>query len=254
MPPDQLLLYAVLMPAAAGIAVLLLPSSPWARIVGDGAPFSRRQPWLAGAACASGLCVSLVVTDGWPWASAWSSWKLMYASAAVVSVAAALICIRGVPRAETIALAAAAAVLWYRVPEARELGVRAAAAVVAACVAVIVWRCAQRAPVWSAAVASVQALALAGIIGSSGSSKVAAAAAALALTLAAGSVAARMSRTFSCAAASALASGGLGVALALYGRGYHGDAVAPWIWWSMSALPGALCLPWALAPAARRHA
>ena len=254
MPPDQLLLYAVLMPAAAGIAVLLLPSSPWARVVGDGAPAQRRHPWLAGAACAVALCVSLVVTDGWPWSSAWSSWKLIYASAAVVSVAAALTCIRGVPRAETIALAAAAAVLWYRVPEARELGVRATAAAAAAAVAVTVWRSAQRAPTWSIAAAAVQALALSGMIGSSGSSKVAAAAAAVGLTLAAGAVATRVSRTFSCGAGAALASGGIGVALALYGRGYHGDTVAPWIWLSAAALPAALCIPWALMPAVRRHA
>lgn len=254
MSPDQLLLFAVLMPAAAGIAVQLLPASPWARVVGDAAPLERRQAWLAGAACAVALCVSLVVTDGWPWSSAWSSWKLIYASAAVVSVAAALVCIRGVPRAETIALAAAAAVLWYRVPEARELGVRAVAAAGAAAVAVTVWRSAQRAPAWSAAASTVQALALAGLIGSSGSSKVAAASAALAFTLAAGAVATRMSRTFSCAAAASLASGGIGVALALYGRGYHGDSVAPWIWWSAAALPAALCIPWALMPALRRHA
>jgi len=254
MPPDQLFLYAVLMPAAAGVAVLLLPASPWARVVGDAAPAERRQAWLAGAACAAALCASLVVTDGWPWSSAWSSWKLIYASAAVVSVAAALVCIRGVPGAETIALAAAAAVLWYRVPEARELGVRAVAAAGAAAVAVTVWRSAQRAPTWSVAAAAVQALALSGLIGSSGSSKVAAAAAALALTLAVGAVATRVSRTFSCAAAASLASGGVGVALALYGRGYHGDSVAPWIWWSVAALPAALCIPWALMPALRRHA
>ena len=253
MPPDQLFLYAVLMPAAAGIAALLLPASPWARVVGDAAPLERRQAWLAGAACAVALCASLVVTDGLPWSAAWSSWKLIYASAAVVSVAAALVCIRGVPRAETIALAAAAAVLWYRVPEARELGVRAVAAAGAAAVAVTVWRGAQRAPAWSVAAAAVQALALSGLIGSSGSSKVAAAAAALALTLAAGAVATRVSRTFSCAAAASLASGGMGVALALYGRGYHGDSVAPWIWWSVAALPAALCIPWALMPAVRRH-
>lgn len=254
MPPDQLFLYAVLMPAAAGIAALLLPASPWARVVGDAAPLERRQAWLAGAACAVALCVSLVVTDGLPWSAAWSSWKLIYASAAVVSVAAALVCIRGVPRAETIALAAAAAVLWYRVPEARELGVRAVAAAGAAAVAVTVWRGAQRVPAWSVAAAAVQALALSGLIGSSGSSKVATAAAALALTLAAGAVATRVSRTFSCAAAASLASGGMGVALALYGRGYHGDSVAPWIWWSVAALPAALCIPWALMPAVRRHA
>lgn len=254
MPPDQLLLYAVLMPAAAGIAVLLWPSSPWARVVGDAAPVSRRQPWLAGAACAMALCVSLAVTDGWPWASAWSSWKSIYASSLVMSVAAALICIRGVPRAETIALAAAAAVLWYRVPEARDLGVRAVAAVVAASVAVVVWRGAQRAPAWSTAGAAAQAMVLAALVGTCGSSKVAAAAAALALTLAAGAIASRVSRSFSSASAAALASGGLGVALALYGRGYHGDAIAPWIWWSVAALPAALCLPWALTPAPRRHA
>lgn len=254
MPPDQLVLYAVLMPAAAGIAVLLWPSSPWARVVGDAAPVSRRHPWLAGAACGIALCTSLVVTDGWPWVSAWSSWKLIYASALVVSVAAALICVRGVPPAETIALAAAAAVLWYRVPEARDLGVRAVAAAVAASVALVVWRGAQRAPAWGTAVAAAQAMVLAALVGSTGSSKCAAAAASLALTLVAGSVASCVSRSFSSAGAAALASGGLGVALALYGRGYHGDTIAPWIWWSVAALPAALCLPWALAPAVRRHA
>lgn len=252
MPPDQLFLYAVLMPAAAGIAVLLLPASPWARVAGDTAPAVRRQSWLAGAGCAVALFMSLVVTDGWPWSSSWSSWKLIHASAAIVAGAGMLICIRGVPRPETIALAAAAAVLWYRVPEARELGVRAVAAAVAAAVAVTVWRGAQRAPAWSAAVAAAQALALAGLIGSSGSSKVAAAAAALAITLVAGTIATRVSRTFSCAAGASLACGGFGVALALYGRGYHGDTVAPWIWWSVAALPAALCLPYALMPAARK--
>jgi hypothetical protein len=254
MPPDELLLYAVLMPAAAAVAVLLLPSAPWARVAGDAAPVARREPWLAGAACAVALCASLVITDGWPWLSAWSSWKLIYASAGVVSAAAAVVCIRGVPRAETVALAAAAAVLWYRVPEARDIGVRVIAAAVAAAVGLCVWRSAQRAPAWSTAASAMQALALAGLIGSSGSSKVAAAAAALALTLVAGTVAARVSRTFSCGACAALTGGGLGAALALYGRGYHGDTVAPWIWWSVAAMPGALCLPWALAPTVRKPA
>lgn len=198
--------------------------------------------------------MSLVVTDGWPWSAAWSSWKLIYASAAIVAVAAAVTCIRGVPRAETVALACAAAVLWYRVPEARELGVRAVAAALAAGVGIAVWRGAQRAPALACAAASIQSLALAGAIGSSGSSKVAAATAALAITLAAGAVAARISRTFSCAAAAALASGGLGVALALYGRGYHGEKVYPWIWWALAALPAVLCIPWAIKPTVRRPA
>lgn len=254
MSPDQLLLFAVLMPAAAGIAVLLMPSSPWARVEAEPAASERRHAWLAGAACAAALCMSLVVTDGWPWSAAWSSWKLIYASAAIVAVAASLICIRGVPRAETVALACAAAVLWYRVPEARELGVRAVSAAAAAAVGLAVWRGAQRAPAWACAAAAIQSLALAGMIGSSGSSKVAAAAAALAITLAAGAVAARISRTFSCAAAAALASGGLGAALALYGRGYHGEQIGTWIWLAVAALPAALCLPWALMPSVRRPA
>jgi hypothetical protein len=92
---------------------------------------------------------------------------------------------------------------------------------------------------------------LAGLVGSSGSSKVAAASAAVAVTLSVGAVATRASRTFSCASAAALASGGIGVALALYGRGYHGN-IAGWVWWGVAALPGALCLPWALAPGVTR--
>lgn len=253
MPPDQLFLYAVLMPASAAIALLMLPSSPWARIDSGGDSRARRHAWISGVACAAALSISLVVTDGWPWASAWSSWKGIYWSAAIMAVAAAVVCIRGVPRAETIALAAAAAVLWYRVPEAREMGVRALAAGFAAAVALVVWRCARRAPAWCCAAAAVQLLALSGLIGSSGSSKVAAAAAAVAITLAVGAVATRASRTFSCAAAAALASGAFGVALALYGRGYH-DSVASWIWWIVAALPAALCLPWALMPGVRRPA
>jgi hypothetical protein len=245
MPPDQLLLFAVLMPASAGIALLMLPASPWARVGGESRLAQRRHAWLSGAACASALCASLVVTDAWPWASAWSSWKLIYVSAAIIAVAGAATAVRGVPRAETIALSAAAAVLWYRVPEAREIHVRIVAAAVAAAVAWLVWRGARRAPAWSCAAASIQACALAALLGSNGSSKVAAAAAALALTLGAGAVAMRASRTFSCAAAAALSCGGLGVALALYGRGYH-DNVHEWIWWAVAALPAALCLPWAL--------
>jgi hypothetical protein len=53
------------------------------------------------------------------------------------------------------------------------------------------------------------------------------------------------------ALAAALASGGMGVALALHGRGYHVN-IAGWAWWGVAALPGALCLPWALAPGVRR--
>lgn len=253
MAPDQLLLYALLMPAAAGIVLLLLPSTPWARHDGDAIGSPRREPWLAGAACAMALCMSLAVTDGWPWASAWSSWKLVYASAAIVAVAGALATMRGVLRGETVALAAAAAVLWYRVPEARELPVRVSAAALAALVAFAMWRCARSAPAWCAIVAAAQALALAALIGSSGSSKVAAAAGAVALTLAAGAVATRASRGFSCGAGAALASGGLGVALALYGRGYH-DSIPAWIWWSVAAAPAALCAPWAVVPASRRAA
>lgn len=253
MPPDQLFLYALLMPAAAGIVLLLLPSAPWARHERDATGAQRRDPWLSGAACALAMCASLAVTDGWPWASAWSSWKLIYASAAIVALAGALAAMRGVPRGETVALAAAAAVLWYRVPEARELPVRVSAAALAALVAFTMCRCARRAPAWCAAVAAAQALALAGLIGSSGSSKVAAAAGAVALTLAAGAVATRVSRGFMCGAGAALASGGLGVALALYGRGYH-DNIPSWIWWGMAAAPAALCAPWAIAPASRRAA
>lgn len=253
MAPDQLFLYAVLMPALAGVVVLLLPASPWARACGDAQGSERRDAWLSGAACAAALCMSLVVTDGWPWASAWSSWKLIYASAAVMAVAGAAIAVRGVPRSETIALAAAAAVLWYRVPGAKDIGVRALAAALAAAVALVVWRCARRAPVWCCAAAALQSFVLAGIIGASGSSKVAAASAAVGIALAAGAVAMRASRTFSCTAGAALASGGFGVALALYGRGYH-DSVASWIWWSVAALPAALCLPSALVPSVRRRA
>lgn len=251
MPPDELFLYALLMPAAAGIALLMLPSAPWARMDSNARSAERTHAWLSGAACAAALSASLVVTDGWPWASAWSSWKGIYWSAAIVSVAAAVVCIRGVPRSETVALAAAAAVLWYRVPGARDVGVRALAAALAAAVALAVWRSARRAPAWCCSAAALQLLVLAGLIGSSGSSKVAAASAATAVTLAAGAVATRASRTFSCAAAAALASGGFGVALALYGRGYH-DSVASWIWWSAAALPAALCLPWAIMPGARK--
>jgi len=253
MPPDQLFLFAVLMPASAGIALLMLPSSPWARIDGEEQRVRRRHAWLSGVACATALCVSLVVTDGWPWASAWSSWKLIYLSAAIVAVAGAAVSVRGVPRAETVALAAAAAVLWYRVPEARDITVRIVAAAVAAAVAWCVWRGARRAPSWSCVAAAVQASALAGILGSCGSSKVAAAAAAVAVTLGAGAVATRASRTFSCAATAALTCGGLGVALALYGRGYH-DNVPQWMWWAVAALPAALCMPWAVRPGARSDA
>ncbi|MBU3729404.1 MAG: hypothetical protein FGM37_09195 [Phycisphaerales bacterium] len=195
--------------------------------------------------------MSLVVTDGWPWTAAWSSWKLIYLSAAIVAAAAAVVCIPRVPSAATIALAAAAALLWYRVPEAKDVGVRAIAAILAAGVAVVVWRSASRVPVWCCAASALQLLVLAGLLGSSGSSKVAAASAAVAVTLSAGAVATRLSRTFSCASAAALASGGIGVALALYGRGYH-DNLAAWMWWSVAALPGALCIPWALASGPRR--
>lgn len=250
MSPDQLLLYALLMPAAAGVALLMLPSSPWARVEGEAQSGARREAWLSAAGCALALCMSLVVTDGWPWLAAWSSWKLIYLSAAIIAVAGAAVCVRGVPRAETVALAAAAAVLWYRVPEAREIGTRAAAAALAAAVALCMWRCARRAPAWCCVAAAIQSLALAGALGSSGSSKVAAAAGALAVTLLTGAVATRASRTFSCAAAASLAGGGCGVALALYGRGYH-DTVAPWIWWSLAALPAILCMPWAIARGTR---
>lgn len=253
MPPDQLLLYALLMPAASGIVLLLLPSAPWARTEHDAVRGQRREPWLSGAACAIAVCASLAVTDGLPWASAWSSWKLLYASAAIIAVAGALAAARGTPRGEMVALAAAAAVLWYRVPGARELPVRVSAAALAALVAFMMCRCARRAPAWCAIVAAAQALALAGLIGSSGSSKVAAAAGALALTLAAGALAARASRGFSCGAAAALAAGGLGAAFALYGRGYH-DNIPSWIWWSVAAAPAALCAPWASTPAPRRAA
>lgn len=253
MTPDQLFLRAVLMPACAGVVLLLAPSSPWARVADRAALDGRRESWLSGAACALAVCMSLVVTDGWPWSAAWSSWKLIYASAAIVAAAGAAVAVRGVPRGETVALAAAAAVLWYRVPEARELGVRVMAAAVAAAIALGVWRCARRAPAWASSAAAIQALVLSSIMGASGSSKVAAAAAALALTLATGAVAMRVSRTFSCASGAALASGGLGVALALYGRGYH-EGIAGWIWWGVAALPAVLCLPWALAPGARRTA
>lgn len=253
MPPDQLFLYAVLMPASAAVVLLMLPASPWARVDSGVPGMARRHAWLSGAACAMAVCASLVVTDGWPWASTWSSWKQIYWSAAIVAAAGAVISVRGVPRSETIALAAAAAVLWYRVPGARDIGVRALAAALAALVAIAVWRGARRAPAWCCAVVALQAFALAGLIGSSGSSKVAAASAALAITLVTGAVGTRASRTFSCAAAAALAAGGLGVALALYGRGYH-DNVAAWIWWSVAALPGAMCLPWAIMPGMRRPA
>jgi len=244
MTPDQLALYAVLMPAAVAIAVLLIPVVRWRRAGDQSYPVARRQAWLSGAACATALSMSLVVTDGWPWEAAWSSWKLLYLSAAIVAAAAAVICIPRVPVAATIALAAAAAVLWYSVPEAKEIGVRTLAASLAAGVAIAVWRCASRAPAWCCAASALQFLIFAGLIGSSGSSKVAAASAAVAVTLSAGAVATRAFRTFSCAAAAALASGGIGVALALYGRGYH-DNLAGWIWWSAAALPGALCIPWA---------
>jgi hypothetical protein len=253
MPPDQLLLFAVLMPACAGIVLLMLPSSPWARIGGDARDAGRRHAWLSGVALATALCMSLVVTDGWPWASAWSSWKLIYVSAAVIAVAGAAVSVRGVPRTETIALAAAAAVLWYRVPEARDIPVRIVAAAVAAAVAWCVWRGARSAPALSCAAAAVQACVLAGLLGSCGSSKVAAAAAAVAVTLGAGAVATRASRTFSCAAAAALVCGGCGVALALYGRGYH-DSVQQWVWWAVAALPAALCMPWALKRGSRADA
>lgn len=253
MPPDQLLLYAMLMPAAGGIVLLLLPLAPWARDEHDVTQSQRREPWLSGAAFGIAMCASLAVTDGWPWASAWSSWKLLYASAAIIAVAGAFASLRGVPRNETVALAAAAAVLWYRVPEARELPVRMSAAALASLVAFTMCRCARRAPAWCAIVAAAQALALAGLVGSSGSSKVAAAAGAVALTLASGAIATRVSRGFSCGAGAALASGGLGVALALYGRGYH-DSIPSWVWWSVAAVPVALCAPWAITPASRRAA
>ncbi len=245
MPPDQLLLFAVLMPASAGIVLLMLPASPWARIDDETREGQRRHAWLSGTACAAALCLSLAVTDGWPWASAWSSWKLIYVSSAIVALAGAAVAVRRVPRTETIALAAAAAALWYRVPEAREIPVRIVAASVAAAVAWCVWRGARRVPAWSCAAAAIQACALAGLLGSNGSSKVAAAAAALAVTLVAGAVATRASRTFSCGAAAALSCGGFGVALALYGRGYH-ESIHEWIWWSVAVLPAVLCLPWAL--------
>lgn len=274
MPPDQLLLYAILMPAAAAAVLLLLPSAPWARghlptgssategehgpagalrsaiARGSGGSPGRQDSWTAGAAFALAVCASLVVTDGWPWSSTWSSWKQIYVAAGIVALAGALAHIRLVARAETIALAAAAAVLWYRVPEARDIGTRAIAAAAAACVATSMWRCGRRAPAWTCVAASIQAIALAGLIGSSGSSKVAAAAVALGMTLALGAVATRASRTFACAAGAALAGGGFGVALALYGRGYH-DNIASWIWWCLAALPGVLCLPWALMPGRR---
>jgi len=251
MTPDQLLLHAVLMPAAAAISLLLVPLAPrWRGGTRPPGP-ARRQAWLSGAACAAALSISLVVTDGWPWASAWSSWKLIHLSAAIVAAAGAVVCIRGVPISATIAIAAAAAVLWYRVPEAKEFGVRALAAALAAIVSVSVWRGARRAPAWCCAASALQSFVLAGLVGSSGSSKVAAASAAVAVTLSVGAVATRASRTFSCASAAALASGGIGVALALYGRGYHGN-IAGWVWWGVAALPGALCLPWALAPGVTR--
>lgn len=251
MPPDQLLLYAFLMPASAGIALLLLPSSPWARIQGDDFGAVRRETWLSGAACGLALCASLVVTDGWPWSAAWSSWKLIYASAAIVAVAGAIGAMRIAPRAGVIALGAAAAVLWYRVPEAKDLGPRAVAAAIAAAVALVTWRCARRSPSWSCAAAAAQAFTLAVMLGLSGSSKVGAAAAALGLTLAAGAVATRASRTFSCAAAASLAGGGFGVALSLYGRGYH-DGIPPWAWCAVAVIPALLCAPGAFAPAPRK--
>jgi hypothetical protein len=256
MPPDQLFLYALLMPASAAAVLLLLPSAPWARghvpsrgREADGA-LGRQEAWTGGAAFALAVCASLIVTDGWPWSSAWSSWKQIYVAAGIVAIAGALVHVRLVARMETIALAAAAAVLWYRVPEARDIGIRAIAAAVAACVAMSMWRCALRAPAWTCVAAAAQAFALAGLIGSSGSSKVAAAAGALGMTLALGAIATRASRTFACAAGASLAAGGFGVALALYGRGYH-DNIAPWVWWCVAALPGALCIPWALIPARR---
>lgn len=240
MQPDQLLLQAVLLPAAVGIAVLLLASGPWARAAGD-APPSRRESWSAGLGIAVALSLSLAVTDGLPWASAWSSWKMLYAAAAIIAAGSAIACVRGIERTEAVAICAAACVLWLKVPGAKELWPRADAAAASALLALALMRGLRCAPSLVAMAVSVALLALGAVIGNAGSAKVAAAAVAASAVIAVGAIAMRVSRTFSCASAIAMAGSGLAVALALYGRGYH-DSVPSWLWWSVAAAPAALAM------------
>lgn len=240
MQPDQLLLQAVMMPAAVGLAVMLLASGPWA-CVAECSPGPRRQSWSAGIGIAAALALSLAVSDGLPWASAWSSWKMLYVAAAIVGVGAAISCVRGIEVVEAAALGSAACVLWFSVPEAKELWVRTAAAAGAAALSLALMRGMRHAPSAVAAAVATSLMALGIVIGIAGSSKVAAAAVAVAAVAAAGALAMRMSRTFSCASAIVMAGAGIGVALALYGRGYH-DSVPEWLWWALVAAPASVAL------------
>ncbi len=240
-------LQAVIVPAAVGIFVLLLPRRAWSVEATQGV-----SPWTASLAVACAFVGSLCVTDGVSIFELDERWQFLVIAVGIVG-AGGILC-RDDQRERwftsmVIVLAPIIAFLALRMPGFDGLGPRLMAGAGTGIASLTMARPSERAGRWTAVIIALASAAMAGMLMSVGSSKVAFAAASVACVALVGAAIAHARGGFRPGAAFAMASLTTLAALASYGAAYHeGEGVHPVAWWFVAFSP---CVVVA-SPAARR--
>lgn len=238
-------LEAVVAAAAAGIVVLLAPRDGWST-EGKGVSF----PWTGSVAVAVAAIVSLWLSEGSALFALSQRWHSLFASAVVAGVGGLVATVNITPvvfgpfsgprtfRPAVLAITAFIAVALLAFPGHDGSGFRIACAASAAFGALILATPSQQHPRATGFMFAVSLGAMAGILASTGSLKVALAAAALALLCATTGAIAWASSRFSQGPAFAMASLVMLVAFGMYGMAYHDeDGVPVIVWWFVSLSP-----------------
>ncbi|MSR29456.1 MAG: hypothetical protein EXS03_07790 [Phycisphaerales bacterium] len=231
-----MLLEAIALPSALGICLLLCPRDGWSVEAQE-----RRPSWTAALAVAITVIVSLWMSEGLQLFDLEERWNWLVVCATIAGIGG-VIGASELPsgRVDIITLCATPilALFVLTMPAHESMAQRLGAGIAVAVGAALLIEPSRHAARWTGFVFALACTAMAAILASSGSMKVALAATALALLCATFGILAQLCRAFCPGPGFAMATLSMLAAFAFYGMSYHDDTGIPaGAWWFVAFAP-----------------